>query len=387
MKPEQVLQFGAGVFLRAFAEPLIQQSNADTRVVIVESIGDKTANLLNENGGRYDVLLRGLQNGQLVEDRIPITCVSRAISARRQWKELLDLARTPDLRFVISNTTEAGIEFRSDDRFDDVPPASFPGKLTRLMYERFSANQPGLILFPCELIERNGEALRTTVLQTAANWKLPEPFRRWVEHDNTFTNTLVDRIVTGGPDPKVVEAEPFHMWAIEASPNVAAEFPVDAIWTTDITPYRERKVRILNGAHTTLVYPALLAGKQTVLECMNDSAIRGWLERAIWEEIIPTLTLDRADLEAFATATLERFSNPFVQHQLKKIAVSAISKYKVRVLPSVERYMQLTGREPKRLLTALAALMIHENLTEPPFDLPAAKYLTQVKEGGIDFSQ
>ncbi len=272
---------------------------------------------------------------------------------------------------------------RAEDRFDDAPPISFPGKLTRFLFERYTAGLPGFVLLPCELIDRNGDNLRRTVFETAENWRLPHPFLDWVGRENVFTNTLVDRIVTGypkeeAPEDKLLDtAEPFLFWAIEAPAGVEREFPVkeagfDVMWTNDLKPYRDRKVHILNGAHTSMTMVALLAGKETVGDCMADREISAWVESAIYDEIIATLTLPRIELEAFAVAVLERFRNPFIRHQLMSIALNSVSKYKARVLPTVERYIAMNGRAPEKLSQALAALIeVYSSGRFPVKDDPA----------------
>ena len=393
--PERVLQFGEGVFLRAFFDPMVDRMNErglfGGRVVVVQPIAEGLVDVLNAQGGSYTLILRGLQNGRVVNDRFRIGSIRRGIDPYRDFGTFLEAAHNPELRFIVSNTTEAGIAFRPGDRFDDAPPSSFPGKLTRFLYGRYTAGLPGFVLLPCELIDRNGDNLRRTVLETAANWRLPQAFRDWVTGANVFANTLVDRIVTGYPkdeaaalsaelgyeDRLLDTAEPFLFWAIEAPAEVERELPLreagfDVVWTDGLKPYRDRKVHILNGAHTAMTMVALLAGKETVGECMADPAIRGWVEAAIDEEIIPTLTLPRVELEQFARAVLERFSNPFIRHQLMSIALNSVSKYKTRVLPTVERYVAMNGRPPARLSQSLGALIeVYRSGRFPVKDDPA----------------
>ncbi|MDZ4796935.1 MAG: tagaturonate reductase [Bryobacteraceae bacterium] len=370
-RPERVLQFGEGGFLRAFVEPMIDDLNArgvfDGRVVVVQPIVQGLVDVLNAQDGLYTLLLRGVKNGELINERSVVCSISRGIDPYVDFDAFLACARNPELRFIVSNTTEAGIAFRAEDRFDDAPPASFPGKLTRFLYERFLVSPNGFVLLPCELIDRNGDNLKRTVLQTAAQWELPSEFLQWIERENTFTNTLVDRIVTGYPKGEDIDlgyedalldtGEPFQFWVIEGPAELAKEFPVPATWTDNLKPYRDRKVHILNGAHTSMTMMALLAGKETVGECMQDADVRAWVEAAINEEIIPTLTLPADELRQFASAVLERFSNPFIRHQLMSIALNSVSKYKARVLPTVERYIDLFQRPPEKLSYAMAALI------------------------------
>ncbi len=394
-RPERVLQFGEGNFLRAFVDPMIDRMNAmglfNGRVVLVQPIMQGLTRVVNQQDGLYTLLLRGILDGKVVEEQSVIASVSRGIDPYTAFGEFLACAHNPDLRFLVSNTTEAGIAYRAEDAFDDAPQTSFPGKLTRFLWERYTAfhGDPakGFILLPCELIDRNGDNLKRTVLHTATNWKLELAFLTWLVEANTFTNTLVDRIVTGYPRDEAAElcarlgyqdqlldvGEPFHFWAIEAPAFVAKELPLveagfHVAWTDNLQPWRDRKVRILNGAHTSMSLAAYLEGKRTVGECMADPAVTAFLERAIADEIIPGLTLDRAQLDHFAAAVIERFRNPFLKHQLLSIALNSVSKYRARVLPSVERFIELNGRPPVRLSFALAALIVFYNGKQPAKD-------------------
>jgi tagaturonate reductase len=389
--PERVLQFGAGVFLRGFVDWMIDGMNRQGlfcgRVVVITSINPKTVAILDRQGGVYTHLARGLENGELIEEKRVITAISRGIDPGEQFDEYLKSAHNPDLRFIVSNTTEAGIVFRAGDKQSDQPPVSFPARLTLLLIERYKAfdgaASKGFVLLPCELIERNGDKLKKTVLQTAANWNLDPKIVEWIEKANIFANTLVDRIVTGYPrdeihalsqnsgyvDELFNTSEIFHLWVIEGPPTLAKELPLreagfNVIFADDVTPYRDRKVRILNGAHTATVLAAYQAGKNLVGECMKDPLIRGFMTRAIYDEVIPTLTLPRQELEEFAAAVFERFSNPFIKHALLSISLNSVSKYRARVLPSVEEYLAIKGRLPARLTFALAALITFYRGTE-----------------------
>jgi tagaturonate reductase len=310
-----------------------------------------------------------------------ITSISRGINPYTNFEEYLDCARNPELRFIVSNTTEAGIAYSSQDKLTDAPPASFPAKLTRFLLERYGvfAGDPtrGFVLLSCELIDRNGDRLKDAVLRTAAHWGLDEAFVRWIEEANTFTNTLVDRIVTGYPkddvrtlwresgykDDLFDTSEVFHLWAIEGPAWLRKELPLaqagfNVIVADSIKPYRDRKVGILNGAHTSTVLAAYLAGLETVGECMEDLMIADFMRHAIYDEVIPTLTLPEGELESFADSVFERFRNPFIRHSLKSIALNSVSKYRARVLPSLERFVALQGELPMRLAFALAALIV-----------------------------
>lgn len=377
--PERVLQFGDGNFLRGFVDDFIDQMNEkadfDSSVVIVPPASTGKTGRINRQDGLYQLYLRGKLNGQVVNQRRLIRCVSRALDVFTQWQELLDFVCGDELRFVISNTTEAGIVYDPTCRFDDCPPASFPAKLTRLLWQRWHAGKPGLILLPCELIADNGTVLRDTVLRHAADWALEEDFLRWLREENRFCNTLVDRIVTGYPaaqaprlnaengyeDALLDTAEPFGLWVIEGDEALSREFPAQKAglpvkFVADHHPYKEQKVRILNGGHTSMVLAAYLAGHNIVRECMEDEAVRAYLEGALFQEIIPTLSLPREDCEAFARAVEERFANPYIDHRLLDIALNSVSKWRARVLPSVTAYLEKTGRLPVRLTFSFAAL-------------------------------
>ncbi|HSB78912.1 MAG TPA: tagaturonate reductase [Candidatus Methylomirabilis sp.] len=382
--PERVLQFGEGNFLRAFVDWMIGRMNArglfNGSVVLVQPIPHGMVEKINEQDGLYTVLLRGIHGGKTVEEKEIVTSVSRGVNPYTDFAGFLKCAENPDLRFVVSNTTEAGIAFRETDRSTDAPPPSFPGKLTAFLHHRFrhfaGASEKGCVMLPCELIERNGDTLKKTVFQTAQLWKLDTAFLHWLEYRNEFTNTLVDRIVTGFPrdeltaltamlgyqDALLVAGEIFHSWVIESRWNLADELPLtraglDVIWTPNMTPYRDRKVRILNGAHSMMALAAYLAGKNTVGECMADEVSRAYVGNALHQEIIPTLDLPKDDLVQFAAAVTERFANPHIKHNLLSIALNSASKYRARVLPSVLEFQRRTGRLPPRLCFALAALM------------------------------
>lgn len=389
--PERILQFGEGNFLRGFVDWMIngvnQQGLFGGRVVVVQPLPQGLIPKLNEQGGVYTLLLRGVQNGKVVERQQVITSVSRGIDPYTDFQSYLDCAHNSDLRFIVSNTTEAGIAYTASDRPTDCPPSSYPGKLTVFLLERYKAfhgdREKGFVVLPCELIDRNGDTLKATVLKTAANWQLEPGFIEWVEKANIFTNTLVDRIVTGYPREEAEAlwnkagyrddlfdcAEVFHLWVIEAPDRVAQELPLkqagfNVIWTSDMTPYRERKVRILNGAHTASVLAAFLAGKNYVRELMDDPLTSSFMKSAIRQEVIPTLSLPKEDCERFAMDVFERFSNPFIKHALESISLNSISKYKARVLPSLEAYVNMNGKLPVRLTFGLASLIAFYRGTE-----------------------
>ncbi|QHL86740.1 tagaturonate reductase [Nibribacter ruber] len=384
-RPVKVIQFGEGNFLRGFVDWMIDILNEKTdfngAVEIIQPLDKGIYKLINGQDGLYHVVLEGIQDGKTTQETRLISCVQNAMSPYADYEGYLKLAENPDLEFIISNTTEAGISFDAADASPDTTSSSFPGKLTALLYRRFQYfngdSDKALTIIPCELIEKNGEALRTTILQFAQHWNLPEAFSNWIEADTIFCNTLVDRIVPGFPkdtiqdiqqeidfeDNLVVKAEPFHLWVIEAPESVQAAFPTNKAglqvkFAQDLTPYRTRKVRILNGAHTALVPVAYLQGLRTVREAVEDETSGTFIKDAIYQEIIPTLDLSTEELNQFAKDVIERFQNPFIHHELITIALNSVAKYKVRVLPSVLEYQQRTGQLPQRLLKSLAALIL-----------------------------
>lgn len=383
-RPIKVLQFGEGNFLRAFVDWVIDILNEKTdfngAVEIVQPISKGMADMINDQDGLYHVVLNGIQNGKTFSDTRLINSVAHAFNPYQDYARFLKSAENPDLKFIVSNTTEAGITFNAQDVSLSALPDSFPGKVTAFLHHRFThfkgAADKGVILLPCELIEKNGENLKQVILQYIQHWNLSVDFKKWIERANTFCNTLVDRIVPGFPkdtiseiqnsigysDNLVVTAEPFLLWVIEGPASVQQSFPADQAglqvkFVSDLAPYRTRKVRILNGAHTALVPVAYLKGLRTVRESIEDSFSGEFIRAAIFEEIIPTLDLPREELNQFANDVIERFQNPFIRHELSSIALNSISKYKVRVLPSVIEYQKRTGKLPKRLLHSLAALI------------------------------
>ena len=383
--PERIIQFGEGNFLRAFVDWQIDLLNEHTDlnagVVIVRPIQSDFPPSLSTQDGLYTTIIRGLnEEGEAVSDARLIRSVNREISVYSQYDEFLKLAHNPDMRFVFSNTTEAGISYHAGDKFDDAPAASYPAKLTRLLFERFTyfngAADKGWIIIPCELIDYNGDALRELVLRYAQEWALPAAFIAWLNDANTFCSTLVDRIVTGYPRDEVAEleaglgyqdcfldtAEHFYLFVIQGPKSFSAELRLDkyslnVLIVDDIKPYKERKVAILNGAHTALVPVAFQAGLDTVGEAMNDAEICAFVEKAIYEEIIPVLDLPRDKLHSFASAVTGRFRNPYIKHQLLSIALNGMTKYRTRILPQLLAGQKATGKLPARLTFALAALI------------------------------
>jgi tagaturonate reductase len=356
--PETILQFGSGRFLRAFADLFIHHGNTQGqnvgRVVIVQSTGEGRAGGLNAQQGKYHVVVRGYENGEVV-DRVEVCeSVSRALHAGSQWDEVLTLARSPQLTTILSNTTEAGFKLDDTDSPTDAVPKSFPAKLLAVLKARWEADQPPPTVVPCELIEGNAGILQGMLVKMAADWDYPDAFVGWLVR-TPFLHTLVDRIVTGTPadhpllatDPMVIVAEPFAFWALEDHPKSAFKLTHPAITrAADVTPYFLRKVRILNAAHTALLIKAKPRGFAIVRDAVNDPELGAWLWRLLSEEIVPTLE-GRVDQPLrFAEQTVERFKNPFLDHKFADIALHHESKVKVRLVPTRDEYAAKFGKQP-----------------------------------------
>ena len=379
--PERVLQFGEGNFLRAFVDYFIDELNEkagfNSKVVLCQPIAPDLDDRFNEQEGLYTLFLRGFQDGKKINKKRVISCVSRCLNPYKDFEAVLACADNPDLRFIACNTTEAGITYDSSCQFTDVPAGSYPGKLTQFMYRRFQKfgqeAGKGFIILSCELIDDNGKELEKCVLKYAKQWNLGENFINWIKAENIFCSTLVDRIVTGYPrneaaaiceelgykDNLIDTGEIFGFWVIEGPQSIKEEFPCDAanlpiLITDDHKPYKQRKVRILNGAHTSMVLGAYLAGQDIVRDCMKDDVIRGYMNQAIYKEIIPTLTLPEEELMSFAASVTDRFQNPFIDHALLSISLNSTAKWKARVLPSLEGYLEKTGQVPPCLSASLA---------------------------------
>ena len=377
---EKVMQFGEGNFLRAFVDDFFDIANEKTgyngKVVLVQPIAQGLTELINKQEGLYTLYLRGSENGVRVDDKRVISAVSRCINPYGEWDKVLELARSSDLEIIVSNTTEAGIVHDTESTFDQTPPVSFPAKLTRVLYERWKAGKPGIVMLSCELIDNNGKELLKCVNQYIDDWKLGDGFRRWVNEENIFCSTLVDRIVPGRiRDPEEVKAlaekngyedpltdvgEVFGIWVIEGPDGLEDRLPfkkagVPVIVVPDVTPYKKRKVRILNGAHTGFVLGAYLAGFDIVRDCMHNDTVREYMNKMLYAEVIPTLPLDRKDLEDFARAVQDRFNNPFVNHELMSISLNSTSKWRARNMPSFLDYVAEKKELPKCLTTSFAA--------------------------------
>lgn len=367
--PETILQFGSGKFLRGFADLFIHQANADGqkvgRVVVVQTTGEGRANALADQGGRYHVVVRGLWEGATVDRVEESASISRALFAGRDWTEVLDVARSPHLRCILSNTAETGYDLDPADRPEMTPPKSFPAKLLLVLRERFGAGQPGVHVLPCELFEQNADKLRAIVLNLAAKWDAPAGFADWLQTACTWHNALVDRIVTQTPldDPRIkgdalyVMAEPYALWAVETAAGRAGElFRHPALRETpDVMPFFLRKVRILNAAHTAMVTKAQPKGIALVREAMADPEIAAWLERLLFDEIVPVLEGRVEEPVKFAHQTLERFRNPFLDHKVSDILTYHEQKAKIRLVTTRDEYRTKFGRTPPLLEDAIRA--------------------------------
>ncbi len=370
---ERVIQFGEGGFLRGFVDWMIQKINEksdfNASVVVVQPIESGMCDMLTSQNCVYTHLIRGVEG---VEKTV-IDVISRCVKPYENFEEYLKLAENKDFRFVVSNTTEAGIVFSSEDKITDAPPKTFPAKVTLLLKRRYELGLPGFIFLPCELIDRNGDNLKACILKYAELWNLGEEFVNYVNVENVFTNTLVDRINTGYPKGENIElgyddkmlntSEYFHLWVIETDIDLDEEIPfskadLNVIITKDkLEMYRTRKVRILNGAHTSLVPHALLSGLDTVGSCIANPDMKEHIRKCVFDEIIPTLDLPRDELIEYAENVLERFANPYIKHFLSSIALNSVSKFKVRVLPSILEYIKRYNKMPKTLIFSFARLI------------------------------
>lgn len=381
--PERAVQFGTGGFLRGFVEYFIDAANRQGgfggRIVAISSTESGREDVLNRQNGLYTLVVEGIENGRATREFHLISSLSRALSAVAQWDEVLDVARNPDIEIVFSNTTEIGITLETDDA-PATPPRSFPGKLTVFLAERARAfdfaPDAGLIVLPCELVERNGDRLRSIVLELAMRWMPAEPVGKWIEQNVVFCNTLVDRIVPGAPeesrkgdledllgyrDALMTACEPYRLFAIEQPPESGdalrfADSDRGVVIPEDIEPYVQRKVRLLNGAHTLLAPVAILCGFETVVESVSDPVIGAYLRRTMYDELVRSLDVPGAG--EFARQVVERFSNPYLAHSLFDITLQATTKVRVRVLPSIVEFTRREGRAPDLIAFAVAAHLL-----------------------------
>lgn len=385
VRPVKAVQFGEGNFLRAFIDYQIdvmnEKADFNGSVVMVQPLPHGMGDMINAQDGIYTTILSGVENGEKVEEDRVITSVDSCINPYTDYEKYIALADIPTLRFVFSNTTEAGIAYDPTVKAEDKPQMSFPGKVTAFLYRRYKTfngdRSKGLIFIPCELIDKNGQFLRKYVLKHAEEWKLQEDFVKWIDESCDFCCSLVDRIVPGYPRATADEfcekfgykdnlldcAEKFLFWAIEYTHRSHEdELPtgkagLNVVWTDDMTFYRTRKVRILNGTHTMTVLAAYLTGKNTIEECMNDSLVSSFMDQGLFKEIIPSMDGDKTLLEGYAGDVLNRFRNPCVVHMLMSISLNSTSKFKTRDLPSLLGYVKKFGKLPKTLVFSLAALI------------------------------
>ena len=378
------IQFGEGNFLRAFVDYCIQILNDKTsfsgKVNIIQPLPEGMIEQLKIQNGKYNLFHEGIIQGKTIRDRMQINCVKQMNNPYQEFDQFLELAENENLTFVFSNTTEAGIVLDTKDQFTDKPPRSFPGKLTQLLHHRYETfnGDPSKVLhiIPSELIEQNGTKLKKIILELSKIWKLEDHFISWI-NQNHFYNTLVDRIVPGFPkkdldfykkelffdDQLIVTCEPFFLWVIEGNPELLKIFPIDQLKEIDVKVvpdlgiFRTRKVRILNGSHTTMVPVGLLHGTKTVSDILKNDFLKTFLSQTLFDEIIPSVDLDKEQLNDYAHSVLERFSNPFIIHKLESISLNSISKFKVRVLPSLISYFRKQRKVPKNLTFSMAALI------------------------------
>ncbi len=413
--PEKVLQFGTGVFLRAFVDYFIDQANRKSqfngRVVMVASTKSGRVDSINSQDGLYTVLVQGIEKGETIDNTVIISSVSRAIAASDQWEEVLDIARSEDLELVISNTTEVGLQYDPEDRDYFNPPKSFPGKLALVLKaraEKFNYDQTkGLLIIPCELLDQNGERLKSILTKLMDDWRWEDDLKHWILEANTFCNSLVDRIVPGScPSPEslgysdelAISAEPYRLWAIDSDRGRLAELGLaDAdhgiIVCDDIEPYRLRKVRLLNGIHTAMVPVAILAGHTLVRDAMHDPEINDFVEKMLYDEILPTVNVEGA--REFSDEVLDRFRNPFIDHELIRIMLHATMKMRVRVVPSILRYREIFGAAPEGLSRGLLSYLKFKRgsgdrnidgveIRDEPPDKMGPRVKALLDEGGID---
>lgn len=383
--PNKILQFGEGNFLRGFVDWQIdilnKKCNFDAGVVVVRPIDSEMPPSLNTQDGLYTSIIRGLdEKGDLSKEYTVIDCINEEIAIYKDFEKYMDLSKGEELRYIFSNTTEAGIVYDENDKFEDKPQKAFPAKLTRFLYERYTHfkgdKNKGLVIIPCELIDYNGDKLKEIVLKYVELWNLDNEFKTWLEESNTWCSTLVDRIVTGFPwtereelekelgykDDFMVTAECFYLFVIQGPKWLENELKIKESGLNikvveDIKPYKMRKVAILNGGHTAIVPVSYLYGNDTVLETMETPILETYLKDLIDLEVIPTLDLPKDELDEFAASVLNRFRNPYIKHQLLSISLNSMFKFKTRILPQFLRYIELKNELPKRMVFSLAALI------------------------------
>lgn len=382
--PEKVMQFGEGNFLRAFVNYWFDLANEKAgwngKCCLIQPIAGGLADMINQQEGLYTLYLRGSQNGKKVDDKRVISSVSRCLNPYQEegFAQMMEVAASDDLEIIVSNTTEAGIVYDPACNLTDKPCSSFPGKLTQVLYHRWQAGKKGIVMLACELIDNNGRELLKCVNQYIDQWKLEDGFRKYINGECTFCGSLVDRIVPGRirdaaevesleqkhgyADPLLDVGEVFGLWVIEGDAALTNRLPFHragldnhVFVTADMTPYKKRKVRILNGAHTGFVLGAYLGGHEIVRECMEDDVVLGYMNKMLYDEIVPILPLDQEDCRSFAAAVQDRFNNPFVNHELMSISLNSTSKWRARNMPSFLEYIEAKGQLPTCLTMSFAA--------------------------------
>ncbi len=382
--PVKIVQFGGGNFMRGFTDYIIDTLNKEAGfnagIVNVQPTPNGSVHKLEEQDNLYTLFTRGIKKGEIIDQKQVISAIQKSINPYTDYDQFLTLAKEEELEFVFSNTTETGIAYDETENSYDGPHKNFPAKVAVLLHERFihfnGAADKGLRIIPCELIEDNAFALRDIIIKYARLWNLEDSFVQWVNENNYFHNTLVDRIVPGYPkddvetyedqldyeDRMMVVSECFLLFVIQDAGNLMERIPFNKIneqilVVDDIQPYRLRKVRILNGGHTLMLAPSILSGKETVKEAIDNPFVGKFLSDAIFNEVNPTLGLDETELKDFAEEVFDRFRNPFIKHYLASIALYFVSKFKVRVLPSLLTYVEHNGKLPVHLTFSLACLI------------------------------
>ncbi len=380
----KIVQFGGGNFMRGFTDYVIDKLNKEAEfnagIVNVQPTPNGSVHKLEEQGNLYTLFSRGIKKGEIIDEKCVISAIQKSVNPYADYNSFLELAKEEELEFVFSNTTETGIAYDETENTYEGPHKNFPAKVAVLLHERYKhfngAADKGLRIIPCELIEENAVVLKGIILKYAQLWNLEEGFAQWIEQSNHFHNTLVDRIVPGYPkddaatyedqldyeDQVMVVSETFLLFVIQEAENLNDRIPFTKIneqilVVDDIQPYRLRKVRILNGGHTLMLAPAILSGKETVKESVDDQFIGKFLKDAIFNEVNPTLGLNETELKEFAEEVFDRFRNPFIKHHLASIALYFVSKFKVRVLPSLLTYIENKGKLPVNLTFSLASLI------------------------------
>ena len=391
---EKIIQFGEGGFLRGFVDWIVQLTNDCTDfnagVVVVQPIEKGVCKMLEAQNCNYTHVMRGLKDGVPTVDKKYIDVITRTVEPYEDFEKYLALAENKDFRFVVSNTTESGIAFNSEDKIESAPAVTFPAKVTLLLKKRYDLGLPGFIFLPCELIDKNGATLKKYILEYIKLWDMGCEFAAWVESENIFCNTLVDRIVTGYPKDEKIDvgyednmlntSELFHLWVIEGPEALTSEFPfnkagLNIIVTENLERYRTRKVRILNGAHTSMIPYAMLENIETVGDCMADENMSAFVKKCVYDEIIPTLDLPLDELKDYADNVFERFKNPYIKHLCASISLNSVSKFKVRVLPSILEYIKRYNKMPENLLVSFGKLIKFYKEGTPNDDAAVMEFL------------